>query len=72
MSTSYGDFIGEVQHRLEGGRQAEAVYRIKAVVDLVSGRVPGGELAHADAQLPEEFEELFEFVDLETKPWEAA
>ncbi|MBZ6493814.1 DUF2267 domain-containing protein [Natrinema longum] len=72
MSTSDADFIGEGQHRIETGRQAEAVHRIEAVVDPVSERVPGGELAHAEARLPDEFEGLFAFVDLETKPWEAA
>lgn len=49
---------------------ADAVYRCKAVVDLVSELVPGGELAHVENQLPDEFEDLFEFVDAETKPWE--
>ncbi|MGQ3411669.1 DUF2267 domain-containing protein [Natrinema sp. LN54] len=151
MSTSYTDFIGEVQHRIEAGTQAEAVrttravletlgervgdggatdiasplpmevdryllaadhgqtydydafvdrvlerlnyddldldasygrpsnidrseavYRIKAVVELVSERVPGGELAHAEEQLPGEYGDMFEFVDAETKPWEEA
>lgn len=151
MSTSYTDFVGEVQHRIEAGRRAEAVrttravletlgervgeggatdiasplpmeidryllaadhgqtydydtfvdrvldrlnyddldldasygrpsnidrseavYRIKAVVELVSEQVPGGELAHAEEQLPAEFEDMFEFVDVETKPWEEA
>lgn len=52
--------------------EAEAVYRIKAVVELVSERVPGGELAHAEAQLPEEFDDIFEFVGLETAPWDEA
>ncbi|AFZ72330.1 DUF2267 domain-containing protein [Natronobacterium gregoryi] len=49
---------------------ADAVYRAKAVVALTSELVPGGELAHVERQLPDEFEELFEFVDAETKPWE--
>ncbi|QCS43810.1 DUF2267 domain-containing protein [Natrinema versiforme] len=52
--------------------RSEAVYRIKAVVELVSEQVPGGELAHAEEQLPEEFGDMFEFVDAETKPWEEA
>ncbi|QLK24977.1 DUF2267 domain-containing protein [Natrinema zhouii] len=151
MSTSYTDFVGEVQHRIEAGRQAEAVrtvravletlgervdeggatdmasplpmeidrhllaadhgqgydydefvdqvlerlnyddldldasygrpsnvdraeavYRIKAVVELLSEQVPGGELAHVEEQFPDEFADMFEFVDVETKPWEEA
>ncbi len=47
--------------------RSEAVYRIGAVVELVSERVPGGELAHAEEQLPD----TFEFVGAETKPREA-
>lgn len=149
MATSYTDFMGEVQHRIEAGRQAEAVrttravletlgervdeggatdiasplpmevdryllavdhgqqfdfdgfvervrkrlayedldldasygrpaaveepevvYRIKAVVALLSELVPGGEIAHVEEQLPGEFEDLFELVDAETTPWE--
>ncbi|RBI59696.1 DUF2267 domain-containing protein [halophilic archaeon] len=50
--------------------RAEAVYRTKAVVALLSETVPGGEIAHVEEQLPVEFDNLFEFVDLETPPWE--
>lgn len=50
--------------------RAEAVYRTKAVVALLSERVPGGEIAYVEDQLPEEFAALFEFVDVETAPWE--
>ncbi|SFB69465.1 Uncharacterized conserved protein, DUF2267 family [Halobiforma haloterrestris] len=51
--------------------RAEAVYRSKAVIELVSQLAPGGELANVENQLPDEFDELFEFVDAETKPWES-
>lgn len=50
--------------------RAEAVYRTKAVMALLSETVPGGEIAHVEDQLPPEFEDLFEFVDIETPPWE--
>lgn len=64
LDTSYG--------RPSNVDQAEAVYRMKAVVELVSEQVPGGELAHAEEQLPDDFGDMFEFVDAETKPWEEA
>lgn len=48
----------------------EAVYRTKAVIAFLSEIVPGGEIANVEDQLPEEFGELFEFVDVETPPWE--
>jgi len=50
--------------------RAEAVYRIKAVVALLAERVPGGKLAHVEKQLPDEYDDIFEFVDIETTPWE--
>lgn len=149
MTTSYNDFIGEVQHRIEAGRQSEAVrmtravlttlgerveeggatdiagalpmeidwyilqadhgqqfdfdefidrvqarlsyedldldtdygrpsemeradvvFNTQAVVALLSEAVPGGVLANVEEQLPEDYEDLFKFVDVETKPWE--
>lgn len=49
----------------------EAVYRIKAVIALLSEIVPGGELAHVEQQLPAEFDDLFEFGDLDEAPWDS-
>ncbi len=151
MSTSYTDFVGDVQHRIEAGRQAEAVrttravletlgervqegeatdiasplpmeidryllaadhgqsydydefvhrvlermnyddlaldadygapspvdegeavYRIKAVTELLSEHLPGSEIDDVEAQLPDDFDDMFEFIDAETKPWEEA
>lgn len=150
MSTSYSDFLGEVQHRIEGDTQAEAarttravletlgerveeggatdvagplpmevdryllavehghtydyetfvdrvqerlnyedpdletsygppasvdrgeaVYRLEAVIALLCETVPGGEIANVEDQLPEAFEECFEFVGVESPPWES-
>lgn len=51
--------------------RADVVYRVKAVVDLLDEVVPGEGLANVEQQLPAEFEDLFEFVHVETKPWEA-
>lgn len=50
--------------------RSETVYRTKAVVALLSETMPGGEVADMQAQLPEGFADLFEFVGLETPPWE--
>lgn len=80
----YDEFVDRVVDRLNYqdldlesgyGRPAsvdrsEAVYRIKAVVALLGETVPGGEIAHVEEQFPEEFGDLFEFVDLEEPPWE--
>jgi uncharacterized protein (DUF2267 family) len=49
--------------------QSEALYRTKAVTALLTELVPGGRFAHVEEQLPEEFEELFEFADAGSKPW---
>ena len=51
--------------------RAEAIYRTKAVVALLCEIVPGGKLAHTEKQLPDEFDDLFEFTDVETPPWES-
>lgn len=61
LDTSYG-------HTANVDR-AEAVYRTKAVVALLSETVPGGEMDDVEQQLPDEFGDLFEFVDAETPPW---
>ncbi len=50
--------------------RAEAVFRTQAVVALLSEVVPGGEIAHVEDQFPDEFEDLFELVHAEPKPWD--
>lgn len=50
--------------------QAEVVFRTKAVIALLAEEVPGGEIQDLEQQLPEEFEELFEFIEFENLPWE--
>lgn len=80
----FDEFIGRVDDRLayqhldldaNYGKPAdiersEVVYRTQAIVALLDERMPSGGLANAEAQLPEEFEPLFEFVDAEEKPWD--
>lgn len=82
----YDEFVDRVQERLASEDldlaasygtpgaidESETVFRIKAVVALLSELVPGGEIANVEHQLPPEFSDLFEFADAETKPWEHA
>lgn len=79
----YDEFVDRVVEKLEYGHleldpdygtpsaveEPEAVYRAKAVVALLEETVPGGELADLDDQLPAAYDDLFEFVDVETEPW---
>ena len=46
------------------------MFRIKTVVALLNETVPGDGIANVEQQFPDEFDELFEFVDTEGKPWE--
>lgn len=62
IRTSYG--------RPSAVDRSDVVYRIKVVMALLSETVPGGEMADVEAQLPDEFDSLFEFVGSETPPWE--
>ncbi|AEH36489.1 DUF2267 domain-containing protein [Halopiger xanaduensis] len=62
LETGYG--------RPSGIDESDAVFRAKAVVALLAERVPGGEIGNIEAQLPDEYGELFELVDAETTPWE--
>lgn len=79
----YTEFVDRVVGRLDYGDldldadygtpssvdESEAVFRAQAVVGLVSELVPAGELDDLEAQLPDEYGDLFEFVDAETEPW---
>ncbi|WP_440770081.1 DUF2267 domain-containing protein [Natronorubrum sp. DTA28] len=50
--------------------ESDAVFRIKAVVALLNETVPGDGIANVEQQFPDEFDEMFELVDAEGKPWE--
>lgn len=50
--------------------QSDAVYQIKAVMALLDETIPGGGIANVEEQLPEEFDDLFEFAGLDTPPWQ--
>lgn len=67
----YGDLDLDASYGTPAGvEESEAVYRAQVIVALLSEILPGGELDDLREQLPGEFEDLFEFVDAETKPWE--
>lgn len=62
LETSYG--------QPSGIDETEAVFRIKAVVALLSETVPGGQIANVEEQFPEDYREMFELVEADTQPWE--
>ncbi|NGM68248.1 DUF2267 domain-containing protein [Natronolimnobius sp. AArcel1] len=53
-STSYTDFMGEVQHRIEAGTQAEAVRTTRAVLVTLGERVNEGGATDIASPLPME------------------
>ncbi len=48
----------------------DAVFRVRAVVALLDELVAGGEIANLETQLPDEYDEVFELVDVEQAPWD--
>ena len=50
--------------------RSEAVYRVKAIFDLISEILPGKEMEDIKQQLPKDFESFFAFIEFEKKPWE--
>ncbi len=54
MATSYSDFVGEVQHRIEAGTQAEAVRTTRAVLTTLGERVDEGGATDIAGALPME------------------
>lgn len=64
---SYEEFLDRVSDR-EGVDRSEANYHAQQIVDLLAEVVPAGNLAKVRNQLPDDYEPLFEFVDLEDAP----
>ncbi|ELY58963.1 DUF2267 domain-containing protein [Natronolimnohabitans innermongolicus] len=62
LDTSYG--------QPSGVDESDTVFRIKAITALLSETVPGGQIANVEEQFPEDYEEMFELVGVETTPWE--
>lgn len=59
----YGEFVDCVVERT-GADRGDAVYQARVLVGLLGKLVPATELAQVDAQLPEEYDPLFELVEL--------
>lgn len=63
MATSYTDFMGEVQHRIGAGRQAEAVRTTRAVLETLGERVDEGGAIDVASPLPMEVDRYLLQVD---------
>ncbi|WP_121821938.1 DUF2267 domain-containing protein [Halostella salina] len=59
----YSEFIGAVQHRLELGRQGEAVRACRAVLTTLGERLPEGEATDLASPLPMEIDWYVESAD---------
>ncbi|MFB6196179.1 MAG: DUF2267 domain-containing protein [Haloplanus sp.] len=65
---SYQEFIGRVADRADI-EEADANYYAQALVALLDDCVQEGELQQARAQLPDDYDSLFELVEAEATPW---
>lgn len=61
--TNFTDFVGEVQHRIEAGRQAEAVRTTRAVLETIGERVDEGGATDIASPLPMEIDRYLLQVD---------
>lgn len=65
----YPEFVERVADRAEV-EEGEAAFYAQAVVDLLADVVPAGEIEDLQGQFPDDYDDLFEFIDAETVPWE--
>ncbi|WP_248896758.1 DUF2267 domain-containing protein [Haloplanus halobius] len=65
---SYQVFIERIAERAEID-ESDANYYAQAIAALVADCVQGGELAQVRAQLPDDYDDLFELVDAKATPW---
>ncbi|MGZ0747134.1 DUF2267 domain-containing protein [Haloparvum sp. AD34] len=49
---------------------ADADFASKAIVALVVDQLPAGQESHLEGQLPDDYDDLFEFVHADQTPWE--
>ncbi|MFC7157389.1 DUF2267 domain-containing protein [Halomarina halobia] len=66
----YDEFIDRVWERenmTDPDDRADAAYHAQAILDVVSGAVPPGELSQVRDQLPADFDDLFELVDADVE-----
>lgn len=64
----YDEFIDRVAERAEI-EDADAAFQAQAIVAMLAEVSPGSEIQDVRDGLPEEFEELFEFVEADGTPW---
>ena len=67
----HDEFVSRVAERADV-EESDAAFYAQAIVALLAETVPGGEVDDLQASLPDEFEDLFELVDAESKPWQEA
>lgn len=65
---SYQEFLERIADRADI-EESEAQYDAQAIVALVGECVQGEEMAQVRAQLPADYEPLFEFTKQEATPW---
>lgn len=65
---SYQEFLERIADRADI-EESEAQYDAQAIVALVGECVQGEEMAQVRAQLPADYEPLFEFTQQEATPW---
>jgi uncharacterized protein (DUF2267 family) len=64
----YDEFVDRVADRADVD-EADAAFYAQALVDLLGDVAPGGELDDLQAQLPDEYDGLFEIVEGKSAPW---
>lgn len=64
----FSEFVDRVAER-DSVDGADAAFRSKAIMDLVWELEPPGEDRDIRGSLPDDYEDLFEFVDVDQKPW---
>ncbi|MEF8807164.1 DUF2267 domain-containing protein [Natronomonas sp.] len=65
----YDEFVSRVADRAEVD-EGDAAFYAQAIIDLLADVVPGGEIDDLQAQLPDDYEDLFEIAEGEATPWE--
>ncbi|SDX91481.1 DUF2267 domain-containing protein [Halopenitus persicus] len=65
---TYQEFIDRVCRRADV-EEADAHFYAQAIVALVAECATGSEMQQVQEQLPEDYEELFEFTEQEAVPW---
>ncbi|MFC4541388.1 DUF2267 domain-containing protein [Halosolutus amylolyticus] len=62
----YQEFLDRIAER-GGGDRADANYQAQQIVALVAEVVPAGNVEKAEAQLPEDFDPLFELIEADAE-----